>query len=223
MRFSWLFKQSNYFLFLLFALDLILIILNKTKFATTNPILNITIILITLLLAALVIKRLKILDKGLDGETAVRIELEKLPSAFLHLNDFNYNNKHSADIVVIGPTGVFTLEVKNYKAREITFANGILLKDGHPMEKDVLKQAYGEATHLQTYLKETAQIFVPVHPIVVFTNRRTKIRLGKYPLKDVSVIGISWLNAILSERTQSLTPEQCTAIKDAAKKYASYI
>lgn len=220
MRLSWLTKKTALVLLFLVALDAVLFLVTTTNIALTSPYLALVLGLTLLMLIAYTFSHLKRLDKGADGEYAVKRELNKLPPEYIHLIDFNYNNKNSTDFVVIGPTGVFTIEVKNYGAKNITFQNSVLLGDNKPLKKDVLSQAYAEMKNLQEYLR-AAGILIPVQPIVAFTNHKTIVRFGLTQLKGVTVIGLPWLQKAILEQPPMLTSEQCIAIKNVIQKYTS--
>lgn len=178
---------------------------------------------IMLLLAGLTIRYIQRLEKGADGEDRVRQQLKSLPFGFSYLNDFNYNNRNSADLVVIGPTGLFTIEVKNYYAREITCRNDTLFGDGRLLKKNVINQAYAEKKNLQAYLATVGINNLPIYPVVVFTNSRTKIRLGPKTINGVYVVGMAWIHKMILERSPVLTEEQCGVLKSHIQKYSSII
>jgi len=59
------------------------------------------------------------------------------------INDFN-TGRGNIDHILVGPKGVFTLEVKSHRGT-VTFENGTLLRDGIEFKKDFLKQAWAES------------------------------------------------------------------------------
>jgi Nuclease-related domain len=221
MRFPWIFKQTRTAILALVAIDIVLFILTAVSFQL-NPYISLTLSLLMLALTINILKRLHRLGKGLDGEEKVRKILKKLPPEFTFLNEFRYNNLASADFIVIGPTGVFTIEVKNYHAKEITYHNETLMGDGKLFKENVLHQAYEEMKNLQGFLTN-AEISVTVSPIVVFANHRATMHFGLNPLRGVYVVGISWLQKTILEHPHILTPEQCTAIRNEIQKYTSII
>lgn len=170
-------------------------------------------------------KKLDRLTLGFEGEGLVRDELEKLPAGYYQLNDFHYANKDSADLVVVGPTGVFTIEVKNYKTRAVQFNKEVLTDgSGRPFKKDILIQARNEGSSLYRYLLN-AKASAPVNPIIVFSNKSTQIRLGQHPIKGVYVVGIVWVNKIILEQkiANKLTPQQCSMIRNLINEHSSII
>ncbi len=229
MRFSYIFKQSIYRLLLLIIIDAFFIIIsfyNLNSLLTHNfrnpiPILLFSLILFPL--AGITFRELDAFTKGAEGEQKVRRILKGLPEGYYTLSDFTNGKKGNIDLVVVGPTGIWTLEVKNYRGGEITFVNGLLCKNGIPFEKDFLKQAYAESKHLSDFIHQSLGLMFPVNPVLVFANKFTKIRFGKRPVNGVCVIGTSWLLNLIQERQIILNPEQCLKVKDEVKKYTSIV
>lgn len=229
MRFSYLFKQSIYRLLLLILIDAIFFIIaiyNINRLLTQNfhnPLPSIILGLILFPLTGIIFRELDALGKGIDGESKVRRILKKLPDGYYHLSDFSNSQKGNIDLVVVGPTGIWTIEVKNLKSGEITYTNEILCRDGLPFEKDMLKQAYAESKHLAEYIHQSLGLLLPVNPVLVFANKYTKVRFGKNPVNGVYVIGTSWLEKLILERQITLTLEQCIRVRAEIKKYTSII
>ena len=169
---------------------------------------------------------IRLFIKGADGEIEVRNILAKLPNAYYSIHDFVAGKKGNIDFVVVGPNGVWTFEVKNsIKGGEITYKNGLLCKKGYPIAGHGLKQAYAEKMDLQDFIKRTLGFSISVNPVLVFANYRDTMRFGYKSIEGVQVIGIQWVKKLIQE-TQTdtkLTPEQCIAIRDEVKKYASII
>lgn len=161
------------------------------------------------------------LNKGLDGEYEVLKVLRTLPKEYLRIRDFHSEKLGNIDFIVVGPTGVWTIEVKNYKTKKITVENDELFGDGFSVD-ELRKQAYSGAKILHDYLN-SRNIFCPVNPILVLTNPETDIRLGLSRIKGVNVIGIKWLTKVLTEHEKSLTVEKCKQISYEIKKRTSII
>jgi hypothetical protein len=169
---------------------------------------------------------LNILQKGQDGERDVRRELEKLPQSYTILYDFSFGKKGNTDLVVVGPSGVWSIEVKDYKTREITFKNNVLCNEsGKPLTKNALAQSYAEAKNIEKYLLTTAGITIPVHPLLVFSSLETKVQFGNHPVLGVQVVGIALVNKLLQESNMSsfLSSEQCLTLKTALSKQTSVV
>jgi hypothetical protein len=165
-------------------------------------------------------------EKGALGERWVHLELQRLPKEYLHVNDFYNSKRGNVDFVVVGPTGMFAIEVKNPQKGLLTMQHEKLCINGSLFAgKDPLAQAYAESLAIQTYLREKENLFLPVTPILVFANPKVKMTFGKHKQRGVYVIGINWLNDIIrgSIVDSRLTPDLCHNIQKSLKKYCSDI
>lgn len=161
------------------------------------------------------------LNKGLDGEYEVLKVLRTLPEEYLRIRDFKLGKSGNIDFIVVGPTGVWAIEVKNHKTKNITIVNDELYGDGFSID-ELRKQTYSGAKVLQDYLN-SQNIFCPVNPLLVFTNPETEIRLGKRRVNGVSIVGIKWLKKIITEQEESLTSENRDHIKKEIIKKTSIL
>ncbi len=77
--------------------------------------------------------------KGAAGEIAVALKLEELPDSFRVINDITtpYGN---LDHVVVGPTGVFVLETRDWRGLISPDRKGELLRNGEPTDGPVVCQ-----------------------------------------------------------------------------------
>ncbi len=161
----------------------------------------------------------KLLDRsdkfvdGRKGESAIWFELKRLSDEYSVFQDIHFNKqKFNVDFVVVGPTGIFTIEVKSHRNGEVNFNGQELTWNGVPFqEKDVLKQAKGEAFALSNYLKERASKGIFVQPVIVFASY-VKIHFGKHSVQDVIVVGKEWLNQIITEGHQKLSSGEINKI-----------
>lgn len=197
------FSKTITFIFLvilIFGFLSALNIVNKGNRSLTVPALGVSIILLVAFKKYLTLqdKKLNPLIKGLKGEQTVEHVLTQLPDGYTVYNDIVLGKQNgNIDFVVVGPNGVFIIEVKNISG-EITFDGNQLLQNGKPMKKDYLFQANKEYEVLHNYLlNQGLNIFVT--PLLVF-NRYAKIRMGSEKVNNVTVIGLSWLNKTITER-----------------------
>lgn len=160
-------------------------------------------------------------EQGLKGEDEVSKVLKKLPVEYHLIYDFQDKNIGNTDIVVIGPTGIWTIEVKNLKKNVISINNDQLFGDVHSLEKERI-QAYHEAQNLQEYLK-SKELFFPVNPILVFANPKTQINLEDNHFKGVSILGINQILEFIEDhnKDERFTPEICCKLRDEIKKHTS--
>jgi hypothetical protein len=148
------------------------------------------------------------------GEMDVSDVLYKLPKNYCHLSDVVIGNKGNIDLVVIGPTGIWTIEVKNQIEK-------VIINDKYL--KPHLEQAYAEKMCLQSYLKQIG-LNCPVTPILVYANKRTRMNFGMRPLDGVYVIRKDWLVELITKHSSSyLSTEQCSQLKEQLKKLTPII
>jgi hypothetical protein len=163
----------------------------------------------------LVMKRTKNFSSGLIGENDRSDELKHLPEGYILLNYGLDTGKGNIDKIVIGPTGVWTLEVKSHSG-EISFDGQHLLRNNLPLEKDFLSQAYAEAKTLEEIIKSKTNLSINVQPVLVFSNKFAKVRFGLSKQKGVYVVQKAWLNKLLVEtRIQNLDSATILKIKES--------
>ncbi len=105
--------------------------------------------------------------KGARGEEKVSEILKNLSEGYHVFNDFAVGSHH-IDHVVIGPSGVFSVETKFWSGA-VTVEDGHVLVDGRLPSRPPLKQALREAMMLRDRLAEsgwTGRIL----PVLVFAS-----------------------------------------------------
>lgn len=109
---------------------------------------------------------------GNDGEIEVEKVLSELPDKFQIIPDLQKPTGDNIDFVVVGPTGIFALEVKTpTKHSKIDFDGRNLTFNGRHGPKDPLNQTIGNATALGTYLQQQlANPLLFVKPVLVFAS-----------------------------------------------------
>jgi len=99
---------------------------------------------------------------GAQGERLTGRALEKLPPSYRVLHDLPMpRSKANIDHVVVGPTGVFTVETKNYK-NAVTIKGGRAYSAGRRLD-GVVQQALRQATAVADRTGATVTPIVCVH------------------------------------------------------------
>ena len=152
----------------------------------------------------------ELFSRGRKGEWKIEDELKKLPDEYSVFSDvkIKYGN---IDFVVIGPKGVYAIEVKSHSG-VIDLVDGKLVKNNKPLEKDFLKQAKREAFDLNEYLKLKLGVNIFVNPVVVFANY-SKMKFGLNPVEGVSVVSQIWLNKLIQDHPDYYFPVDRTKIE----------
>lgn len=97
------------------------------------------------------LRRVESFFKGARGEERVAGLLELLPHGWHVFHDFPAGGHH-VDHVVVGPTGVYAVETKNWRGR-VTVEKDEILLDGALPDRSPLAQAHAEAKAVKAALK----------------------------------------------------------------------
>lgn len=144
---------------------------------------------------------------GIIGEMFIGDELKKLDASYTVFQDVHVpRKKENIDFVVIGPTGIHAIEVKNHHGT-VGFNGDELTLNQKSFEKDFLRQTMREATSLHDYLVTSGVTSAFVIPIIVFSHRFAIVRFGIQPVKNVRVIQYRWLIKMITSEPRSY-PDQ---------------
>lgn len=144
---------------------------------------------------------------GLIGEKLIGDELKELDANYTVFQDVHVpGKKENIDFVVVGPTGIFAIEVKNHHGK-VGFNGHELTLNDKSFEKDFLRQTMREATSLHDYLVSSCVTNAFVTPIIVFSHRFAVVRFGIQPIKNVRVIQYRWLLKMITSEPRSY-PDQ---------------
>lgn len=137
---------------------------------------------------------------GRISEIVVEDKLRELPAGYKILSNIIIGKQGNIDVVVVGPTGVWVVEVKSHKGaigfngEELT-QNGRLFK-----EKDFLKQAWAQKKNVEELLKNNLNLNIYVQPVILFENPDAFVRFGLTKQNGVYVIGYDWLLKLIGEQ-----------------------
>lgn len=126
---------------------------------------------------------------GMIGEELALRELLRLPNEYMifrgiHLPKYRWD----IDFIVVGPTGVHVVEVKNIKGT-IEFDGKELLCNSKLLEgKSVIKQVRNEYHKLHEYLKEKLNEEVFIVATIVFVRAHLAHDLNFDSIKDIKII-----------------------------------
>ncbi len=158
--------------------------------------------------------------KGLIAETDMQNELKKLPNGYVFVKNIETAKNGNIDYVVLGPNGVWSIEVKSHSG-SIEFDDQRLLHNKRPFEKDILKQALYQKEMLEEYIRTQLGIAFPVKPMIVFSSPKAYLKLGMKPCEGVYVIQKRWLlNLIIKSNDVSLSKNTMYGIISILKPLA---
>lgn len=156
--------------------------------------------------------------KGQRGEDDVFDILKRLPKEFSPLEDLRLSDRGNIDEVVVGPTGIWAIEVKNVRGN-ITYNGERLFNGGYPLNalNQALAEAYAVRDKLNDVLKK--EYSYSVQPVVVFLNPDNDFCFDR-KLKGVYVIKSSELNDLIQkEIKQRLNSSEIEEIAKVLEKY----
>jgi hypothetical protein len=152
------------------------------------------------------------LRKGLKGEGKVYFTLNKLSDDYTIFQDVVLGEFGNIDFIVVGPTGVMAVEVKNMSGNvETTKDESNLILNGKELSFNPLNQTYAEAKELEKVIDQ------PVTPILVFSNN-IEIHFGFNKVKGVYVIGIKWLLELVKKPSHQLSSDEVTRVESQIKE-----
>ena len=108
--------------------------------------------------------------KGAKGEEWVAHELSFLSAEYTVFNGLGLGGgKQNFDHIVVGPSGVFVVETKNWKG-SVEFRNGKLYAGGKEPSRPPLKQVKAATAELVDFLDDSNHSGIPVHPVLCFIS-----------------------------------------------------
>jgi len=126
------------------------------------------------------------------AEESVGGLLEALPNNYFVVDDF-VTKKGTTGYIVVGPKGILTIETKNHQG-VVTNHGEMLLQDGHPFEKDFIKQAWAQSYSVRDLLTEKGVCNLRPQPVIVFTDADVQV---KERVRGIPVIGVKDIHAFL--------------------------
>jgi hypothetical protein len=123
---------------------------------------------------------------GDRGELMVAEELARLPDSYAILPDVILPDKRgNFDYVVLGPNGIFLIEVKNHSGR-IYASHEKLFSAKARFERDIVQQILNQRERLEEYLKPTLGEYQLV-PILAFSHKFANVAV-KQPVRGVYAV-----------------------------------
>lgn len=119
--------------------------------------------------------------KGATGEQAVAKKIDDLPDEYYVIHDLAtpFGN---LDHVVVGPTGVFILETKNWKGIITADGRGGILHNNTPPKKATIKPMLGRMMKVRDKVKtlcDAGQDLPYFNALLVFSSARVEAKWGQ--------------------------------------------
>jgi hypothetical protein len=135
--------------------------------------------------------------KGLQGEDIAAAELKHLSNEYVVLRSIN-TNFGDIDFIVLGPTGIFTIEAKHWSGK-IGLEKSYFTSNGHIVQRDIVAHAKISAAWLQKLLTGNSQGHLKVNPIIVFTDPDAKYLFQTGPVNGVQILETHQLSQFIEK------------------------
>jgi len=115
---------------------------------------------------------------GAEGEERTALALATLPGTFVVFHDRKMpGSRANIDHIVVGPSGAFTIETKNYSGKRVTLRRGELRIDGRDITSAVTQSA-DQGRAVSDVLTMTVQPLLCIHgPDLPFRARVDGVRI----------------------------------------------
>ncbi|MBU1250524.1 MAG: NERD domain-containing protein [Actinobacteria bacterium] len=157
--------------------------------------------------------------RGALGERAVARRLAALGGEWVVIHGIPIGNRGSdIDHLVIGPSGVYTINAKRHIGAKIFAGGGSIRVNGHPTQ--YVRNAQHEAERVAKKLSAAVSALVQVTPTVVIVDA-AEVNYGK-KTPVVSVMTPARLPRWLKRGPRTLSPEQVGALSEVAARLSTW-
>lgn len=151
--------------------------------------------------------------QGALGEIVVGRALERLGPEWTVLHSVPVGLKGSdIDHIVVGPSGVYTINTKRHRGKRVWVGDRIILVNGQ--KTDHLRNSRYEAERASKLLSQAVGTYVPVTPLLVIVESAGVTTRSKP--KDVQVLVLSELVRWLKRRKPNFDPDVAAIVARAA-------
>jgi hypothetical protein len=184
-------------------------------------------ILVAIVKVTGVVRRARNLKLGRDGERAVGQFLERMRTRDFRVFHDIQQDSFNVDHVLVGPTGVYTVETKTRRFPKrgfpkVTYDGEQVLVNGWKPDRDCVAQAIQQAITLRQLIQRVARVETWVQPIVVFPGWIVEaLPSDKKP--TVWVMAPTDLPERIANQPVKLSPEEVKAISSCIANYCGSI
>ncbi len=167
-------------------------------------------------------RRLQVLKLGRDGEKYIGQKLELLRDRGYRVLHDIVGNGFNIDHVLIGPTGIFTIETKTISKPakgpcEIVYDGEAITVNGFAPDRDPVVQAKAQANWLRGFLREALTKALSVQPVVLYPGWYVKAKSNGF---EVWVLNPDMLPGYLKTEKPLLDARDIQAIEACLSVYA---
>jgi hypothetical protein len=153
-----------------------------------------------------------IAKRGAEGEEAVGALLDELPADQYHvLHDVAIAYGNIDHILISKQKGIFLIETKSHTG-SISATDGVLLRDGMPLEKNILGQTTRNVYWLKGYLAAKLGVDVWVNGVIVFS--RAFVPYEMPPMNKIAVKNHKFLKQYITEMPNHSKNADLWAMRD---------
>lgn len=125
------------------------------------------------------LRRIRADETGASGERDIIPALKHLPDTYTVVCDLAFADSYgNIDHLVIGPTGVFAIDVKNWRGTVSNDGNGELLYNGRPTDKPHVRHFTRRVMALKERLKALTKLDPYIQCLFVFPHTRIDANWG---------------------------------------------
>jgi len=125
------------------------------------------------------IRQARMEEIGAEGERSILPTLKKLPDTYTVVCDLDFADSYgNIDHLIIGPTGIFSIDVKNWKGTVAADGAGELLLNGKPTDKPQVRNFTGRTMELKNRLKALTRLDPFIQCLFVFPHTYLEARWG---------------------------------------------
>jgi hypothetical protein len=119
-------------------------------------------------------------EDGADGEREFLKFLKHLPDTYTVISDLDFPDSYgNIDYLIIGPNGVFAIDVKNWRGVVMPDGKGELLVNGVPTEKPQVRRFTRRVMELKDRIKALANLDPYVQCVFAFLRTRVDANWGE--------------------------------------------
>jgi len=146
--------------------------------------------------------------RGIRGELEMAAELDRLGDGWTVLHSVLVGDRGSdIDHIVMGPKGIFSINTKRLRDREVTVKGEYFRVDGH--KRDYLRNSDYEATRIEKVLRSEG-IPVNVMPVIAISGAKSlRVRSNPtYRSRSIGVVVVKGVLRRIRKQPNRLTPQQ---------------
>jgi nuclease-like protein len=150
--------------------------------------------------------------RGAVAEEDVGNLLGELPAGYFVVHDFA-SKRGNIDHIAISRKGILTVETKSHKG-VVRCEGEMLRRDGHPFEKDFIKQAWAQAFFIRDLLASHGISAPKPQPVLLFAYADVQVRKQ---VRGVEIISRRYFSPYLMRLQNRMTAKEAEKIFEVLK------